>query len=420
MKQRILTPVASGAHIPDLSYDIYHWIIQEVASTSRYGYRDPECVNSLLACCLVNSSWRQLAQPILNQTIVANTPKQLDRRLFHRSRDPHLKGVRTISLCEKDDIYFTIDVVAVLKALPSLPRLRSFHCYNHGLLSGSSDQKDREDVGKPRVIPHPVDLDLSSLRHATLGSIANGANWVPFLMATPTLQHLTLHGLGWWGNSSYANSPLYLPYSLPPFRLKRLDIIRSHIKESPLRWLLSGSSETLTYLEVSYLQAEWDTLKNLSKIRAEGLLPNITHLTCSKSDRHGGAAKYYKENTTVPLTLWNGLHTVYLYGVDAKSTNAIIHGISQLSPIPRIEMGVGDMRLHEFRAKFRLRKGKFREGTKLRLVTGEMAGGRGYIRWDGEAETYWEEMREVVMEIAEKNGIEIEIAKVALYERNSM
>lgn len=117
-------------------------------------------------------------------------------------------------------------------------------------------------MGKPRFIPVTLDLDLSGLRHATFGSIPFGPNWVPLLMAISSLQHLILHGLYWWGHSSYGNSPLYLPHSPPSVRLKRLEIIRSHVKEAPLRWLLSGgSSETLAYLEVSYLQAEWDTFK---------------------------------------------------------------------------------------------------------------------------------------------------------------
>lgn len=404
-------------HIPEFSYDIYHWIIQEVAKTSRDGARDPDCVKALLACCLVNSSWRQLAQPILNQTIVANTKKELDCRILDRSEDPLLKSLRTIVLCEKNDIYTTFDVVAILKALPNLSLLQSFICYNHGRLPESSDQNDRELVGKSRFIPVSLDLDLSGLRHATLGSIPFGPNWVPFLMAIPNLQHLTLHGLCWWGHSSYANCLLYLPHSPPSFRLKSLEIIRSHVKEAPLRWLLSGgSSETLTYLEVSYLQAEWDTFKNISKIRAEGLLPNVTHLTFSKTDAGGGARKYYKENTTEPLTLWNGLKTVYMYGRDAKANNGIIHGISQLSPIPRVEMGVGDMRLHEFKAQFRLRKGKFQQGTHLRLIVRNPSGERGYERWDQDAEAYWEEMEEEVMDVAEKHGVETEIAKRALFE----
>lgn len=189
----------------------------------------------LLACCLVNSSWLQIGQPILNQTIVANTEKELDRRVFERSENLLLKSVRSIVLCEKNDVYTTLDVVAILMALPSLSRLQSFHCYDHGRLPDSSDQKDREHVGRSRVTPLPLDLDLSGLSRATLGSISGGTNWVPFLMATPSLQQLTLYGLGWWGHSSYANCPLYLPYSPPPFRLKRLDITRSHVKESPLR-----------------------------------------------------------------------------------------------------------------------------------------------------------------------------------------
>ncbi|TLD26184.1 hypothetical protein E2P81_ATG07996 [Venturia nashicola] len=197
----------------------------------------------------------------------------------------------------------------------------------------------------------------------------------------------------------------------------RLDIIRSNIEEQPLRWLLSGgSAQTLTYLEISYLQAELDTFKNISRIRAQGLLPKITHLPFSKSIRHAGAAKYYKKNTTIPLTVWNGIQTIYMYGADSKATNAIICGISTLSPIPRVEFGVGVMRMYEFKSMFRLGRGGFREGTRLRLVTARMGGGAGYVRWDGDAEIYWEEMEEEVVEVGLRYGVEIEVGGRALYE----
>lgn len=80
-------------------------------------------------------------------------------------------------------------------------------------------------------------------------------------------------------------------------------------------------------------------------------------------------------------------------------------------------MGVGDMKLHEFKAKFRLRKENFQQGTHLRLIVRNPSGERGYERWDQDTEAYLEEMEEEVMDVAEKYGIEIEIAKRALFEK---
>jgi hypothetical protein len=198
----------------------------------------------------------------------------------------------------------------------------------------------------------------------------------------------------------------------------------SHIKETPLRWLLSGgSSETLTYLEVSQPQPEWDTFVSISKMRAEGLLPSISHLTYSLSSCGRGSEKYYKDNASAPLALWNGLTSIHVYGRDAKAKNAIVHGISHLSPPPRVEMGVGVMRMAEFKALFRLRKGKLQPGTELRLFTKQprdsRGSHRGYPDWDGEAESYWEEMEEDAMEVAAKYGVRVEVCKTPLYELNN-
>jgi hypothetical protein len=186
--------------VPELSYDIYHWIIQEVANSSTEGARDQLCVKTLLACCLVNRSWCELAQPLLNQTVVVNTSDELDRRIFARLKDHHLNGLRNIVLREKYGGYDTFEVDAILRALPNLRLLRSFTCYDHGRLSESSDAKDREVIGKSRVSPRPLDLDLSGLRQAVLGSINYGPNWVPLLLSAQNLQYLIFHSCGWCVN----------------------------------------------------------------------------------------------------------------------------------------------------------------------------------------------------------------------------
>jgi hypothetical protein len=93
-------------------------------------------------------------------------------------------------------------------------------------------------------------------------------------------------------------------------------------------------------------------------MRDEGLLPNICHLTYLLSDCGPGSQNYYKENSSIPLAMWSALKSAFIYGKDARALTAIIHSISQLSPPPRIEMGVGEMRMMEFKALFRLRKGK--------------------------------------------------------------
>lgn len=185
------------ACVPELSYDIYHWIIQKVADASTEGARDQICVKTLMACCLVNRSWRQLAQPILNQTVVVNTKDDLDRRIFARSKEHHLNGVRNIVFREKNEGYYTFDLDTILRGLPHLHLLRSFTCYEGGRLPESSDAKDREVIGKSRVSPEPLDLDLSGLRQALLGSIPNGPNWVPLLLVAHNLQYLIFHGCGW-------------------------------------------------------------------------------------------------------------------------------------------------------------------------------------------------------------------------------
>jgi hypothetical protein len=189
-----------GTQVPELSYDIYQLIIQEVADASMEGARDQICTKTLLSCCLVNRAWRQIAQPILNQTIVINTEGDLNRRILDRTKDRHLKSLRNIVFREKDEKYWTFDVDSILKALPNVQLLRSFVCYNHARLPDSSDAKDRELVGTSRFVPSALSLDLSGIREAVLGSIDFGPNWVPLMLGTPNLQYLIFHGCGWCVN----------------------------------------------------------------------------------------------------------------------------------------------------------------------------------------------------------------------------
>jgi hypothetical protein len=99
--------------VPDLTYDIFYWIIQAVADTSAEGARDNTCVDTLLACCLVNSTWCRLAQPILNQTIIVNTQADLNRRILARSKD-HLGSVQEIVFFETWKERFTFEFESIL------------------------------------------------------------------------------------------------------------------------------------------------------------------------------------------------------------------------------------------------------------------------------------------------------------------
>lgn len=80
-----------------------------------------------------------------------------------------------------------------------------------------------------------------------------------------------------------------------------------------------------------------------------------------------------------------------------------------------VEMGAGDMRMAEFKALFRLRKGKFQPGTQLRLISKQPSDGSGRVSWDGEAVSYWVEMEEDVVEIAAKHSVSAEISTRPLY-----
>lgn len=402
----------------DLNYDIYQHIIRAVDDTSTASTRDKLCLQTLLSCCLVNHLWRRLAQPILNQTIIVESEDDLKRRIAARLNDPHLTSLRNIVIRNTWQHRLYVDIETVLGSLPSPHLLRCFVGLEGIELPGNSDAQHREQVGAQRVIPLPLNVDLSGLREAVIGLVGTGPCWVPFLRVVPNLQYLTFYQSGWWGHSPYAGSPTYLPVEPPPFRLKRLEILRSHIKEEPLRWLLSGgSSETLTSLKSSHPQAEWDTFLNLSKMRAEGFLPNVQHVEILLSDSH--PTKFYDENVSTPLGLWSGVKTVCIYGFDSKAMAALVHGIAQLDPIPKVELIVGDMRMVELKGLFRLRKGKFQPGTELRLVTQRAARPglpSSYERLDTEAMEYWRNVEWEAAQVAEKYGVRLEIARRPIYE----
>ncbi|KAF2665274.1 hypothetical protein BT63DRAFT_60230 [Microthyrium microscopicum] len=259
------------------------------------------------------------------------------------------------------------------------------------------------------------------IQAAILGDVPGAASWVPLFMVTPNLQYLTLYQVGWTGDGSYAGSPMYLPTEPPPFRLKQLEIYSSHIRELPLRWLISGGSSTiLEHLEVLIPQAEWDTFNLISKLRTEGLLSKVTCLSYTSRSSNGGAKKHFAKNTTAPLALWSGIKHIYMDGGDIPTRAAILHGISQLTPPPLIEMPVKSMRLEEFKGLFRLRKNKLQPGTKVRLLVKRPSTshrddrGRG---WDYDIESYWqsEDVQEMAFELAEKHGIDLELVQKSLW-----
>jgi hypothetical protein len=183
--------------VPELTYDIYYWIIQAVANSSTDRDDDRISIKTLLACCLVDHAWCRLAQPILNQTIVVNTENDLNRRILARSNDHHLAGLRNIVFRDTGEGHFSYSVDTILQALPKSSLLRSIACYDGARLTESSDGKDREMIGKSRISPRPLGLDLSGLHEAVLGSISFGPNWVPLLLVAPNLRYLTLHQCGW-------------------------------------------------------------------------------------------------------------------------------------------------------------------------------------------------------------------------------
>jgi hypothetical protein len=120
------------------------------------------------------------------------------------------------------------------------------------------------------------------------------------------------------------------------------------------------------------------------------------------------------------MAMWNGLKSIFIYGVDSKANAAIIHGVSQLSPSPRVELCVGEMRMAEFKSLFRLRNGKLQPGTELRLITRKPADKPrlgSYLGRDEDAETYWTEMEEEVAQVVGRHGIKTELSTMPLYER---
>jgi hypothetical protein len=188
--------------LPELNYDVYYWIIQAVADVSPEGAGDEICVKTLLACCLVNHAWCRLAQPILNQTVVIKTENDLTRRIFAPSNIHHLTSLQSIILHRASGEHFTFNVDTILRTLPNSHLLQSFACYDVARLSESSDEKDRELVGTSHFPPRPLDLDLSGLREALLGSIPFGPNWLSLLQIAPNLRCLILYGCGWYVTSS--------------------------------------------------------------------------------------------------------------------------------------------------------------------------------------------------------------------------
>ncbi|CAJ2513256.1 Uu.00g013750.m01.CDS01 [Anthostomella pinea] len=405
--------------MPTLNDDIL-LLIFEAVGTSKDRRRDQSCVKTLLACCLVSEAWQRLVQPILNQVLIIDSEDHLQRRLLNRSPED-LKGVREIVLQQSHpDAHFHLDLGQVLRALP-LQNLRSFICFDRATFGGyhSHDPLDRSLIGQVRYSPPPLDHDLSSVREALLCNINGGSSWTPFLLRTTKLRDLTFHGAGWTGHSEYANSPLYLPSEPAPFSLKRLEIFRSCIQKEPLRWLLSSSADSLKHLSVRYMQREWDTFADISKLRADGLLPEVHHLTFAVSDSRG--VKNFDDIVRKPLAAWQGLHTMYIYGEDNKCRAAIFHGLSQLQPCPVIEMGVGDMRMIDLKSLFRLRKGKLQPGTHLRLISkrvrteGRMGGYETWGTQDGQSHEYWSEMEEEAKELAKKHGVKLEVAEVSYY-----
>lgn len=183
---------------PELTYDVYYWIIQAVADVSTEGAGDKVCVKTLLACCLVNRAWCRLAQPILNQTVVIETKNDLNRRIFAPSNVHHLTSLQSIILHMAPEEHFTFNVDTILRNLPNPHLLRTFACYDGARLPESSDEKDRELVGTSQFSPRPLDLDLSGLREALLGSIDFGPNWLPLLQIAPSLRCLELYCCSWY------------------------------------------------------------------------------------------------------------------------------------------------------------------------------------------------------------------------------
>ncbi|KAK3641467.1 hypothetical protein LTR56_011280 [Elasticomyces elasticus] len=397
----------------ELNEDILRLVFQAAAASIHTSEnRDPESPSTLLACCLVCKTWQRPAQAILQRTLVIGSERQLARRLLSRSEDD-LKYVREAIFSQQSGRgYFRCDPEPVLKALPT-NELVSLAFRLDGTFAPGRDAIDRAAIGTRHHAPPPYPFTFPRLREAVLGNINGGASWTPLLQVTPALQYLEMVGVGWTGHSEYAHTPLYLPLQPPPFSLKHFDLHRSHIRREPLRWLLSRSGQSLQCLSIRFLQRDWDTMADVSELRAERLLPNVTHLDIETNQSN---VKSWEKWLSGPLAKWSGIESIYIYGLDNKCRAALIHGISKLDPIPLVELGVGDMRLHEFKGLFRLRKGKLRQGTVLRLLTspsGNSHAHRGYGPWDYQAKEYWDEMGEEATEIALKAGVTLEISSTS-------
>ncbi|EMC93751.1 hypothetical protein BAUCODRAFT_207939 [Baudoinia panamericana UAMH 10762] len=404
-----------SAVMVSLNDDIYRLIIQAAGENSHDGFaRDEDCVKTLLACCLVCRTWRRLAQPILRSVIVINFTEQLDRRLLDRSHD-ELCGVTELVLGESWDRNVQgVDLEIVWRALPT-SQLRGLFCY------GPTDRRfadinDKALIGSVRHLPSRLSQDFTGLREAVLSNLGGGAFWTPLLLAAPNLRSLTLYQASWSGRSVHADSPLYLPNEAPPFSLQHFELVESHVAKAPLVWLLSNSADSLKHVAVNYMDRERDDLISMSQLRADGKLPSVTHLTVNCGDSYG--MKNYEEVLSGPLGRWSGLQTMFVQGDDDKARAAIIHGVSQLQPSPVVELGVGEMKMAAFKALWRLRKGKLRAGSLLRLVSKPTTYKGRYRppgRWDWQAAEYWrkEDVASDASTIAAKYGVKLEIAEVS-------
>jgi hypothetical protein len=198
------------ASVPELSYDIHHCIIQAVADASNHGADHNIWVQTLLACCLVDRAWGRLAHPLLNQTVLIKTTEHLNRRIFSRWQGHGLGGLRYLILRRADE-WFNFNLYNILRALPNPELLRSFTCFDGALLLDTTDEMDRELVDTSSFSSSPLDLDLSGLCEAELGSTSFGHDWSALLLIVPNLQYLTFHGCDWcvspYMSSDYATGP---------------------------------------------------------------------------------------------------------------------------------------------------------------------------------------------------------------------
>ncbi|KAK5107781.1 hypothetical protein LTR62_000705 [Meristemomyces frigidus] len=409
--------------MPSLNEDLYRHILlllgQNSPNSSR---RNQETLDTLLSCCLVSKLWLGLAQPILQTAIPIETHNHLQKRILQRSKH-QLRLVREVVVREhgRGQIERHFDAAEIFHALPT-EHLKALHFFDqinldHFFGGAGGDAAEWKLIGTKLYSPPALPFDFSNLRQATLCSTPGGSFWTPLLMVAPALVDLTFHGAGWWGYSSYADSPSYLPSQPPPFSLRRLDIMRSHIKPVPLEWLLSSSAESLRDLRMLYLQREWDSMIDVSALRQQGLLPSVEYLNVQTSET---VSKELGRQMSDPLAQWSGIKSIYFCAADNKYRAAIIHGISRLRPIPVVELGVTDMKIHDFKGLFKLRKGKLQPGTTLRLITRpsrwrSRGRGGGYSRWDQYAPEYWAEYAEEATELAARQGVELEITDTPLF-----